>query len=47
MFRNITRTAFNFYVSNEHRYIEKELVLIYLKKGYQYKNCIYYLKYII
>ena len=46
MVRNITRTAFNFYVSNEHRYIQKELelVLISLKKGYQLKNGIYYFK---
>ena len=47
MIRNITRTAVNFYVSNEHRYSKKkklELVLISLKKGYQLKNSIYYFK---
>ena len=28
MIRNITRTSFNYYISNENRYIDKELELL-------------------
>ena len=44
--RNISKTAFNFYISNEHRYIERELelVMISLKKGYKLRDSVYYFK---
>ena len=44
--RNISKTAFNFYISNEHRYIERELelIIISLKKGYKLRNSVYFFK---
>ena len=44
--RNISKTAFNYYISNEHRYIEKELelVIISIKRGYKLRNSVYYFK---
>ena len=43
---NISKTAFNYYISNEHRYIEKELelVIISIKRGYKLRNSVYYFK---
>ena len=43
--RNISKTSFNYYVSNEHRYINKELELIYiLRQGYRLRDSVYYFK---
>ena len=42
--RNMSKTSFNYYVSNEHRYINKELELIYisLRQGYRLRDSVYY-----
>jgi hypothetical protein len=44
--RNILKTSFNYYISQEYRYNfkEMELIIISLKKGYQLRSGIYYFK---
>ena len=46
LIRNMSKTAFNYYVSNEHRYINKEVELIYisLKQGYKLRDGVFYFK---